>query len=72
MGGAGEMAQQLRALAALLEDPGSVASTRMAAHNCLNSIAGDPTLSQKLAGQTPVYIKVKKNIKKGKYAKRKK
>lgn len=29
------MAQQLRALAALPEDPGSVPSTHMAAHNCL-------------------------------------
>ena len=33
--GAGEVAQQLRALASLPEDPGSVPSTHMAAHNCL-------------------------------------
>ena len=33
--GAGEMAQRLRALTALPEDPGSIPSTHMAAHNCL-------------------------------------
>jgi hypothetical protein len=34
--GAGEMmVQQLRALVTLAEDPGSVASTHMAADNCL-------------------------------------
>jgi hypothetical protein len=32
---AGEMAQQLRRLAALPGDPGSIPSTHMAAHNCL-------------------------------------
>ena len=32
---AGEMAQWIRALAALPEDPGSIPSTHMAAHNCL-------------------------------------
>ena len=32
---AGEMAQWLRALTALPEDPGSILSTHMAAHNCL-------------------------------------
>jgi hypothetical protein len=32
---AGEMAQQLRALAALAEDLGSIPSTHTAAHNCL-------------------------------------
>ena len=31
------MAQWLRALAALPEDPGSIPSTYMTAHNCLNS-----------------------------------
>ena len=35
MWGAEEMAQQLRALTALPEDPGSIPSTHMAAHNCL-------------------------------------
>jgi hypothetical protein len=30
-----EMAQQLRALVAPLEDPGSVPSSHMAAHHCL-------------------------------------
>ncbi|KAK7798640.1 hypothetical protein U0070_002731 [Myodes glareolus] len=33
--GAGEMAQRLRALTALPEDPGLIPSTHMAAHNCL-------------------------------------
>jgi hypothetical protein len=32
---AGEMAQQLRALAASLKDPGLIPSTHMAAHICL-------------------------------------
>ena len=32
---AGEMAQWLRALTAPPEDPGSIPSTHMAAHNCL-------------------------------------
>jgi hypothetical protein len=31
----GELVQRLRALAILLEDPGSVPSTHMAAHSCL-------------------------------------
>ena len=35
MRGAGEMAQQLGALAVLPEDLGSIPSTHMAAHNCL-------------------------------------
>ena len=33
--GAGEMAQRLRTLTVLAEDPGSVPSTYMAAHNYL-------------------------------------
>ena len=33
--GAGEMAQQLRELAILLEDSSSIPSTHMAARNCL-------------------------------------
>ena len=33
--GDGEMAQQLRALSALLENPDSIPSAHMAAHNCL-------------------------------------
>jgi hypothetical protein len=33
--GAGEMAHQLGALAALPEDQASIPSTHMAAHNCL-------------------------------------
>jgi hypothetical protein len=33
--GAGEEAQWLRALAAFPEDPGSIPSAHMAAHNCL-------------------------------------
>lgn len=34
-GGAGEMAQQLHALAALLEDPALIPRTLMVAHKCL-------------------------------------
>jgi hypothetical protein len=33
--GAGEMAQRLRVQAVLPEDPGSIPSAHMAAHNCL-------------------------------------
>ena len=33
--GAGELAQWLRALAALPEDPGSISSTHMVGHTCL-------------------------------------
>jgi hypothetical protein len=33
--GAGEMSQWLRVLAALPEDPGSIPSTHMIAHNCV-------------------------------------
>ena len=33
--GSGQMTQQLKALAALAEDPGSVLRTHMSAHNCL-------------------------------------
>jgi len=33
--GSGEMAQQLRTLDALPEDPGSIPSIHVAAHNCL-------------------------------------
>jgi hypothetical protein len=33
--GAGEMAQQLRALAALPEDPGLIPSNQMVTQNCL-------------------------------------
>lgn len=36
MGGAGEMAQWLKSLAVLPEDPGSIPSTHMAAHNSLS------------------------------------
>jgi hypothetical protein len=35
MAGAGEMAQQLKALAALPEDLGSIPSTHMTTYNCL-------------------------------------
>jgi hypothetical protein len=35
MVGAGKMAQQLRALTAFSEDPGSIPSTHMAIYNCL-------------------------------------
>jgi hypothetical protein len=39
------MAQQLRALAALPEDPGSISSTHKSAYTCRNSIPGDLTSS---------------------------
>lgn len=42
--GAGEVAWQLRALAALQEDLGSILSTHMAARN-LSSVSGDRTPS---------------------------
>ncbi|KAL6077744.1 hypothetical protein STEG23_007898, partial [Scotinomys teguina] len=44
--GVGEMALQLRALAALPEDPGSIPSTHMAAHNCNFSSRASDTLTQ--------------------------
>jgi hypothetical protein len=34
-GEAGELAQSLRSIVALEEDPGSIPSTHMTAHNCL-------------------------------------
>jgi hypothetical protein len=39
--GAGQKTQQLRELAALLEDPGSILSTHMVAHNPWNAIPRD-------------------------------
>jgi hypothetical protein len=39
------MAQQLRALTALPEDPDSILNIHMAAHNSLTPVPGDPTLS---------------------------
>ena len=50
LGGAGEMAQKLRALAALLEDPGSISSTHMVVHYRLyvTLFSGDPTLTSGL------------------------
>jgi hypothetical protein len=35
------MAQWLRVLALLLEDPGSIPSTHVTADNCLTSVPGD-------------------------------
>ena len=60
------MAHQLRALAALPEDPGSAPSTYMAAHNCYSSSRGYGTLTQTYihAGKTPMHIKVNKSLKK--------
>jgi hypothetical protein len=43
--GTGEMAQQLRALAALPEDPGLIPSTHTAAHKAsISPVLGDPRL----------------------------
>lgn len=36
------MAQPLRALAALPDDPGSISSTYVVAHNCLTPVPGNP------------------------------
>lgn len=38
------MAQQLRVMSALLEDPGSITSTHMASHNCNLNTQGFDTL----------------------------
>jgi hypothetical protein len=54
---AGEKAQQLRALAAFPEDPGSIPSTHMTAHNCNSSSRGFNALTDIHAGKTPIHIK---------------
>ena len=46
--GHGEMAQWLRALVALAEDPGSVRSTHMMSHKCLLPVPGDLMPSSRL------------------------
>ena len=48
MSGAGEMAQCLKALAAFLEDLGSIPSTHIAAHKSLPLVLGDLTYSSGL------------------------
>ena len=51
------MAQQLRVLAALPEDPGKIPSTHMAVHNCLIQVLGDMTSHTDIhAGKTPMHI----------------
>lgn len=45
---AGVMARWLRALAALLEAPGSILSTHITLHNCNSSPSGSDTLTQTL------------------------
>jgi hypothetical protein len=53
--GDGEMAQLVRALAALPEDPGSISSTHIAAPNCLElQFQGIPHLTQTY--KTPMRI----------------
>jgi hypothetical protein len=45
------MAQYLRAVATLPEDPGSIPSTHMEAHSCLLTLVpGDPTPSYRYEG----------------------
>ena len=53
MVGAGEMAQWLRALAALSEDPGSIPNTHTADHNC-----GDSN-SMEINTPTQTYVQTK-------------
>ena len=56
---AAEAAQQLRALAVLPEDPGSIPSIHMAAHSCLlTPVPEDKTSSHRYihAGKTPVDV----------------
>ena len=59
MVGTGEMVQWLRALAPLPEDPGSIPSTHMAAHNGLTPVPKDLALSHRHthAGKTPLHTK---------------
>jgi hypothetical protein len=52
------MTQQLRALTALPEDPGSIPSSHMAAHSCNVCSRGSESLTH--AGKTLMYIKFKK------------
>lgn len=52
--GAGDMANWLRALIALLDDPGSVPSNHMVTHSC-NSSRGHPTCSSGLHGTRHSY-----------------
>lgn len=53
------MAQRLRALATLPEDPVSIPSTNMGAHNCLQL---SPRGSDIHAGKTTMYIKKKSDL----------
>jgi L-lactate utilization protein LutB len=51
------MAQWLKALAGLLEDPGLAPSTHMVAHNC-NSSARDPMPSSGLCGHCMLVMNI--------------
>ncbi|EDL76976.1 rCG25076 [Rattus norvegicus] len=51
------MAQQLRAPAALPEDPGSIPGTHMAAHNCNSGSRVSNTLIQTY--ETPMHMRYK-------------
>ena len=51
------MAQWLRASTALPQDPSSIPSTHMAAHNCSSSSREPHT-----HGKTPMHIKEKENL----------
>jgi hypothetical protein len=58
----GVMTQQLRVLAALTEDSGSIPSIHMAAHNCVTPIPGDLTPSHRhiCRQNTNAHLKKKK------------
>lgn len=58
--GTGEMPLWSRALAAPLEDPGSIPSTLTAAHTCLYPALGGLTPhTDRHVGRTPMHIKLK-------------
>lgn len=54
---AGEMALQLRALAALPDDPDPIPSTHMAGHNCVTTVLEDLTPSHRWSGKTSTHVR---------------
>ena len=60
------MAQWLRVLVALPEDPGSIPSIHMAAHDCLTPVPGDLAFSFRHSGRQNTNahkIKINKSLK---------
>jgi hypothetical protein len=54
---AGEMAQQVRALTTLLDNPSSIPNTHMVAHNYATTVAGNQHPHRDIhAGKTSMYI----------------